>query len=188
MYTKKKNILELTNCSLSQYREMKKIPVGILLDNVRSMYNVGSVFRTSDAFLIQEMILCGITGCPPHPEISKTALGAEESVKWRYSENAFETVKKMKKEGWTICVLEQAHGSIPLQNFSCEADKKYLLVAGNEVSGVAQEIVDYADFILEIPQHGVKHSLNVSVSVGIALWHLVRSIDAIDGRTGKKIT
>lgn len=173
MGKEKKNILELTNCSVKQYREMEKLPVAVLLDNVRSSYNVGSVFRTSDAFLIEEVILCGITGCPPHPEISKTALGAEESVKWRYCENALETVKEMKKEGWLVCVLEQAHDSIPLQNFIPSSDLKYLLVAGNEVEGVSQDIVDLANIILEIPQHGVKHSLNVSVSVGIALWKLV---------------
>ena len=173
MDREKKNILELTNCSVSQYKQMEKLPVAVLLDNVRSMYNVGSVFRTSDAFLISEVILCGITGRPPHPEISKTALGAEESVKWRYIENPLEAVKEMKKEGWLVCVLEQAHGSIPLQNFIPSSDLKYLLVAGNEVEGVSQDIVDLADIILEIPQHGVKHSLNVSVSVGIALWKMV---------------
>lgn len=170
----KKNIFELTNCSVAQYREMKKIPVAVLLDNVRSMYNVGSVFRTSDAFLISEVILCGITGCPPHPEIAKTALGADESVNWRYEKDALEAAIKMKKEGWTLCVLEQAHGSIPLQNFISEKEKKYLLVAGNEVEGVNQEILNIADIILEIPQYGVKHSLNVSVSVGIALWQMIK--------------
>lgn len=169
----KKNILELTNCSVAQYREMEKLPISVLLDNVRSMYNVGSVFRTSDAFLISEVILCGITGCPPHPEISKTALGADESVKWRYKKDALEAVKEMKKEGWLICVLEQAHNSLPLQNFTPSDELKYLLVAGNEVDGVNQEIVDLADIVIEIPQHGVKHSLNVSVSVGIALWQMV---------------
>ena len=169
----KKNILELTNCSVAQYREMEKLPISVLLDNVRSMYNVGSVFRTSDAFLISEVILCGITGCPPHPEISKTALGADESVKWRYKKVALEAVKEMKKEGWLICVLEQAHNSLPLQNFTPSDELKYLLVAGNEVDGVNQEIVDLADIVIEIPQHGVKHSLNVSVSVGIALWQMV---------------
>lgn len=173
MDREKKNILELTHCSLGQYREMEKLPVAVLLDNVRSMYNVGSVFRTSDAFLINQVVLCGITGCPPHPEISKTALGAEESVKWRYEKDAVETVLKMKKEGWLVCVLEQAHGSIPLQDFIPDTSLKYLLVAGNEVEGVDQKIVDLADLILEIPQHGVKHSLNVSVSVGIALWQMV---------------
>ena len=175
MEWKKKNIFELTNCSVSEYREMKKLPLAVLLDNVRSMYNVGSVFRTCDAFLISEVILCGITGRPPHPEVTKTALGADESVKWRYEENAVAATEKMKKDGWTICVLEQTHGSIPLQEFTPENDKKYLLIAGNEVEGVNQKIIDQANIILEIPQHGVKHSLNVSVSVGIALWQLVES-------------
>ena len=169
----KKNIFELTNCSVSQYKEKEKFPVAVLLDNVRSMYNVGSVFRTSDAFLVSEVILCGITGCPPHPEITKTALGAEKSVKWSYEEDPVKVVEKMKKEGWLVCVLEQAHGSIPLQNFKTSPQLKYLLVAGNEVDGVNQQIVDLADVILEIPQHGVKHSLNVSVSVGIALWQML---------------
>ena len=173
MDREKKNIFELTNCSVKQYKEKEKFPVAVMLDNVRSMYNVGAVFRTSDAFLISEVILCGITGCPPHPEIAKTALGADESVKWRYCQDAVRMVKEMKKEGWLVCVLEQAHGSIPLQNFKTSSAEKYLLVAGNEVEGVNQEIVDLADFILEIPQHGVKHSLNVSVSVGIALWQMV---------------
>ena len=170
---RKKNILELTNCSLKEYKDVKKMPVSVLLDNVRSMYNVGSVFRTSDAFMVEEVILCGITGKPPHPEISKTALGADESVNWRYEPDALKTVVKMKKEGWLICVLEQAHGSIPLQNFTPDPLNKFLLIAGNEVEGVDQGIVDLADFILEIPQHGVKHSLNVSVSTGIALWQLL---------------
>ena len=173
MDREKKNIFELTNCSVRQYKEKEKFPVAVLLDNVRSMYNVGSVFRTSDAFLVSEVILCGITGRPPHPEISKTALGAEESVKWRYENEALSVVEQMKKEGWLVCVLEQAHGSIPLQNFKTSPQLKYLLVAGNEVEGVNQEIVNLADIILEIPQQGVKHSLNVSVSVGIALWQML---------------
>lgn len=175
MDRKKKNILELTHCSIRQYKEKEKLPVVLLLDNVRSMHNVGSAFRTSDAFLVTELILCGITGCPPHPEISKTALGADQSVKWRYERDALEVVKEMKKNGWIVCVLEQTHGSIPLQEFEISEKHKYLLIAGNEVDGVSQEIVDEADIILEIPQHGVKHSLNVSVSVGIALWQFLRN-------------
>ena len=175
MDKKKKNIFELTNCSVEQYHSVDKFPVAVLLDNVRSMYNVGSVFRTADAFLVSEIILCGITGCPPHPEIAKTALGADESVNWSYQPEAIIAVEEMKKKGWKICVLEQAHSSISLQNFSPVMDSRYLLVAGNEVQGVNQKIVDMADVILEIPQHGVKHSLNVSVSVGIALWQLLAS-------------
>ena len=173
MDREKKNIFELTHCSVKQYREIEKLPFAVLLDNVRSMYNVGAVFRTCDAFLISEIILCGITGRPPHPEITKTALGAEESVKWRYEADALQAVGDLKNNGWKICVLEQAHGSITLQDFIPAPDCRYILVAGNEVDGVNQKIVDEADYILEIPQHGVKHSLNVSVSVGIALWQLI---------------
>lgn len=169
----KKNIFELTNCSLRQYKEREKLPLCVLLDNVRSMYNVGAIFRTADAFLIREVILAGISGCPPHPEISKTALGAEESVEWRHVEESFAEVMKLHEEGWKICVLEQTHNSVPLQEFSPTDDNKYLLVVGNEVNGVDQRIVDIADIVLEIPQAGVKHSLNVSVSAGIALWQFV---------------
>lgn len=173
--SKKKNIIDLTRCSVEEYRQAQKLPFAVLLDNVRSMYNVGAIFRTADAFLLEEVILGGITGCPPHPEITKTALGAEESVRWRHVESGQEEVAYMKGQGWKICVLEQVHDSIELQDFRPLPEEKYLLVAGNEVTGVAQEIVDMADYILEIPQHGVKHSLNVSVSVGIALWQLVSS-------------
>ena len=158
---------------MAQYKEFKKLPIGVLLDNVRSMDNVGAVFRTADAFLIEKIILTGITGRPPHPEIRKTALGAEESVEWTYNSDSVEAITTLKQEGWKICVLEQTHNSIPLQNFTPLPQHKYILVAGNEVEGVKQEIVDMADYVLEIPQYGVKHSLNVSVSVGIALWQLI---------------
>lgn len=172
MQHKKKDIFELTNCSLREYREKEKLPVSLMADNVRSMYNVGAILRTADAFLLTEMVMAGITGCPPHPEISKTALGAEESVEWRHVEDAFQEAERMKGEGWKVCVLEQAHDSVPLQDFIPEEGEKYLLVVGNEVHGVDQRIVDMADVVLEIPQAGVKHSLNVSVSAGIALWQL----------------
>lgn len=172
MQHKKKDIFELTNCSLREYREKKKLPVSLMADNVRSMYNVGAILRTADAFLLTEVVMAGITGCPPHPEISKTALGAEESVEWRHVEDAFQEAERMKGEGWKVCVLEQAHDSVPLQDFIPEEGEKYLLVVGNEVHGVDQRIVDMADVVLEIPQAGVKHSLNVSVSAGIALWQL----------------
>ncbi|MBD5355732.1 MAG: RNA methyltransferase [Bacteroides sp.] len=169
---RKKNIIELTNCSLAQYRETDKLPIALLADNVRSMYNIGALLRTADAFMVAEMIMAGITGVPPHPEITKTALGAEESVAWRYVENACREVERLKGEGWNVCVLEQAHNSMPLQDFKCKTGEKYLLVVGNEVNGVDQKIVDMADVVLEIPQRGVKHSLNVSVSGGIALWQM----------------
>ena len=173
---KKKNIAELTNCSVEEYREVEKLPFCILLDNVRSMQNVGSILRTSDAFIVAEVVMAGITGIPPHKEISKTALGAEDSVSWRYVEDAVEECVRMKADGWTVCVLEQAHGSIDLMEFSPEEGKKYLLVVGNEVSGVDQRIVDMADIILEIPMHGVKHSLNVAVSTGMAIWKISDSL------------
>ena len=172
MDRKKKNIAELTNCSLSQYKEREKLPLAVMLDNVRSMYNVGAIFRTADAFLVKETILAGITGRPPHPEITKTALGAEESVEWRHVDDAFSEAVRMKEEGWTVCVLEQTHNSRSLQNFRSREGERYLLVVGNEVDGVDQRIVDIADEVLEIPQAGVKHSLNVSVSAGIAIWEI----------------
>lgn len=173
MERKKKNIFELTNCSLRQYKELKKLPLALMADNVRSMYNVGAMLRTADAFLLQEMIMGGITGVPPHPEITKTALGAEESVAWRHVDDSFAEVVRMKEDGWKICALEQAHNSVMLQNFSRNENERYLLVVGNEVEGVDQRIVDLADFVLEIPQGGVKHSLNVAVSTGIALWQMI---------------
>ena len=174
MDKRKKNIIELTNCSLVQYRRMEKLPIAVLTDDVRSMHNIGAIFRTADAFLVKEIVLGGISGSPPHPEISKTALGAEESVEWRHVDDSFAEVVRMKEEGWKICVLEQTHNSIKLQDFTSPHDEKILLVVGNEVKGVDQRIVDIADHVLEIPQHGVKHSLNVSVSTGIALWHLTK--------------
>lgn len=174
MEHKKKNIIELTNCSEREYRLKRKLPVKVLADNVRSMYNIGAIFRTSDAFLIDEFILCGISGCPPHPEISKTALGAEDSVSWRYVENALEEVVRLRNSGWKICTLEQTHNSISLEEFEVKKETSYVIVLGNEVNGVDQRIVDESDFVLEIPQYGVKHSLNVSSSGSIALWHFFR--------------
>lgn len=173
---KKKNIAELTNCSVEEYRETEKLPFAILLDNVRSMQNVGSILRTSDAFLVREVVMAGITGVPPHKEISKTALGAEDSVSWRHVHDAAEDCARMKEKGWKLCVLEQAHGSIDLMDFAAESGKKYLLVVGNEVSGVDQRIVDMADVILEIPMRGVKHSLNVAVSTGMAIWRIASGL------------
>lgn len=166
----KKNIAELTHCSVEEYREMAKLPFRILLDNVRSMQNVGSILRTSDAFMVEEVIMAGITGVPPHKEISKAALGAEESVAWRYAGNAVGECRRLQEEGWTICVLEQAHGSVSLMDFIPVGGKRYVLVVGNEVKGVDQAIVDMADVVLEIPMHGVKHSLNVAVSAGMAIF------------------
>ena len=181
---KKKNIVELTRCSVEEYRGMSKLPLMLLTDNVRSMHNIGSLFRTSDAFRVSEILLGGISGCPPHPEISKTALGAEESVCWRHVDDSYQEAKNLQAHGWRVCVLEQTHNSIMLQDFHItsnekieeregeERDEKYLLVVGNEVEGVDQRIVDIADYVLEIPQEGTKHSLNVSASAAIALFQL----------------
>lgn len=176
MERKKKNILELTRCSVEEYREMEKLPVKVVTDNVRSMHNIGSIFRTSDAFLIDEIILGGISGTPPHPEITKTAIGAEESVRWRHVADTASEIERLKSEGWKICVLEQTHHSIPLNDFRRAPEERVALVVGNEVSGVDQRIVDMADYVLEIPQYGTKHSLNVSVSAGIALYALTFAI------------
>ena len=174
---KKKNIVELTNCSVSEYKVKEKLPLRVLTDNVRSMYNIGAIFRTSDAFLVEEIILGGISGCPPHPEIAKTALGAEETVVWRHVEDAVEEVLRLKEDGWKICTLEQAHNSVALQDFKPGATReKYVLIVGNEVEGVDQRLVDMSDVVLEIPQHGIKHSLNVSSSASIALWHFYSAL------------
>ena len=173
---KKKDIVELTRCSAGEFLRSEKLPLRVLADNVRSMHNIGSIFRTSDAFCVEEVILAGISGTPPHPEIAKTALGAEESVRWRHTDDAVAEAGRMRQEGWTVLVLEQAHGSVPLAEFSPAKGEKYLLVAGNEVHGVDQKIVDMCDNVIEIPQCGAKHSLNVSASAAIALWHLFAAI------------
>lgn len=168
---RKKNILELTNCTAAEYRSARKLPLRVMADNVRSMYNIGAVFRTADAFLIDRFILAGISGRPPHPEIAKTALGAEESVEWRYVEDAVAEAGRLRSLGWRICVLEQTHGSVALQEFEPDPSERYLLIVGNEVEGVDQRLVDMSDVALEIPQYGTKHSLNVSSSASIAMWH-----------------
>lgn len=171
---RKKNIVELTRTTLEEYAAAPKMPVRLLLDNVRSMQNVGSLLRTADAFAVEEVVMAGITGVPPHPAISKSALGAEESVAWRHVDDAAAECRRMMQQGWRLLVLEQTHGSVPLQDFRMQPGERYLLVVGNEVEGVAQEIADLADVCLEIPQMGIKHSLNVAVSGAIALWELFK--------------
>lgn len=168
--------------SNAEYKALPKLPIILVVDNVRSMHNIGSLFRTSDAFKVEEIVLGGISGCPPHPEISKTALGAEYTVSWRHVKDTLPAVSALQSKGWKICVLEQAHGSISLEAFhpdissGKEDDKGLVLVVGNEVKGVDQAIVDMADYILEIPQEGTKHSLNVAASGAIALFHLYNLI------------
>lgn len=152
-------------------RRAPKLPLRLMADSVRSMMNIGSMLRTCDAFAVEEMILAGISGRPPHPEISKTALGADRTVSWRHVEDAVEEARRLSEEGWTLCALEQAHNSVELQRFRVEEGKKYVVIVGNEVEGVDQRLVDLSEAVLEIPQMGAKHSLNVSVSASIALWH-----------------
>lgn len=172
----KKNIVELTRTDLAGYRRMRKLPLRVVADNVRSMQNVGALFRTSDAFLVERLVLGGISGCPPHPQISKSALGAEESVEWVHVDDTLEAVRGLKKEGWKIYVLEQTHESIAMQALPDNPGEKCVIVVGNEVDGVDQRIVDLADCALEIPMHGIKHSLNVSVSGGIAIWEFYKRL------------
>lgn len=169
---RKLKVTEMGRLTLGEFREAEKQPIAIVLDHVRSLHNVGSVFRTSDAFCIEEVLLCGITAQPPHPEIHKTALGAEESVSWRYFKETDEAVDYLRKQGYTLLAVEQCEGSTLLQNFRKEEGKRYAVVLGNEVKGVQQHIVDKCDGCIEIPQWGTKHSLNVSVAAGIVLWHL----------------
>ena len=162
--------------SVEEFREAEKLPLVVVLDDVRSMHNVGSVFRTGDAFRIECVCLCGITSTPPSTEIHKTALGAEDSVAWRYYPTALEAIESLKSKGYEIFSVEQAHGSTMLQTFSPSPDKKYAVVLGNEVKGVHQEVVDASDGCLEIPQFGTKHSLNVSVAAGIIIWHFAKCL------------
>ncbi len=169
---KKKAIWDLHRLSAEEFKQSRKLPIAAVLDNVRSLSNVGAVLRTCDAFAVEKALLCGVTGAPPSPEIHKTALGAEDSVDWRHYDSTLDALSDLKKEGYTICVLEQVAESVSLERFMPEAGKKYAVVVGHEVNGVAQEVVDAADVCLEIPQRGTKHSLNVSVSAAIALWHL----------------
>ena len=161
---------ELNRPSVDEFKELEKNSFIIILDNVRSLNNVGSAFRTGDAFLVNKIYLCGITGIPPHREIQKTALGATESVDWEYAENTLDLVKKLKSEGWTVIALEQADKSVFLQNFEIQKNAKYAFVFGNEVFGVEEPVVKEADYCVEIPQFGTKHSLNISVSIGVVVW------------------
>lgn len=173
---RKLKITELNRLTPESFKESKKIPLIVVLDHIRSLNNVGSVFRTSDAFRVEAVYLCGITACPPHPEIHKTALGAEDTVDWAYFSNTGEAVDNLKKEKYTICAIEQAEGSIMLDKLFLEKEKKYAVIFGNEVKGVQQEIVDKCDMCIEIPQYGTKHSLNVSVTAGIVVWDLFKQL------------
>lgn len=167
----KKSIVELARLSSEEYRRLRKLPVRVMADSVRSMHNIGAIFRTADAFRMDSVVLCGISGRPPHPDLHKTALGAEDTVEWTYAPDALAEARRLRAEGWKLCVVEQTAGSIPLADYAPAADERYVIVMGNEVEGVAQAIADEADVVLEIPQEGTKHSLNVSVCAGIVMWH-----------------
>ncbi len=163
---------ELDRISIKEFKNKEKMPIVVVLDNIRSLNNIGSVFRSSDAFLIQKIYLCGITATPPHNDIRKTALGATDSVDWEYFEKTEELIKHLKKQNYTILAVEQVEESIMLNDFMPIKNKKYAVILGNEVKGVQQNVVDLCDFSIEIPQLGTKHSLNISVSAGIVLWDL----------------
>lgn len=172
----KKNIIELTRISEQDYRQSEKLPLILFCDNVRSLHNVGSVLRTADAFCFHQVIMGGITGVPPHPEISKSALGAERSVSWRHVDDAAKTLQELREQGWKIAVLEQVAESISLSCFKPSEGEKWVLVVGNEVEGVSQSLVDMADVCVEIPQCGVKHSLNVSISAALIMWQAFNAL------------
>lgn len=163
--------IELGRVSAEEYKELPESGLVVVLDNIRSAHNVGSAFRTSDSFKIDRIYLCGICAVPPSAEIHKSALGAEDSVEWMHYDKTMDAVERLRSEGYTIVSVEQTEKSIMLDGFKPEKGRKYALIFGNEVSGVDQTVVDASDFALEIPQYGTKHSLNVSVSVGVILWH-----------------
>jgi len=165
---------ELHRIDIKEFKSSKKSPFIVVLDNIRSLNNVGSVFRSSDAFLVEAIYLCGITAQPPHKDIHKTALGATESVNWKYFENTLNAINELKSKDYKIVSIEQAEDSIFLQDFKIKSDQKYALIMGHEVKGVAQEVVDASDYVLEIPQFGTKHSFNISVTTGMVLWELFR--------------
>lgn len=169
---------ELNRVSLEKFQEIQKIPVVLVLDNIRSQHNIGSVFRTADAFRVEKIFLCGISATPPNREIQKTALGATESVQWVYSEDVSAAVKNLKESGYQVVAVEQAEGSISLADYQPPAGGKIALVFGNEVNGVSESVMEIADGCIEIPQFGTKHSFNVSVTAGIVLWEIFNRLNA----------
>ena len=177
---RKLRTIEMRRLSAEEFRQAAKMPLTVVLDDVRSMHNVGSVLRTADAFRVSEVVLCGITGTPPHPEIHKTALGAEDSVSWRHCSSAVEAVEALRSEGVIVLSVEQAEGSTMLPTFQPEAGRRYAVVLGNEVKGVHQEVIDASQGCLEIPQRGTKHSMNVSVTAGIVIYHFALRLHCLD--------
>ena len=171
---RKLRTIEMQRLTVDEFHEARKLPLIVVLDDVRSLYNVGSVFRSSDAFRVEAVYLCGITAPPPHPEIHKTALGGEDSVAWKYFKTATEAVEALHADGVTVYSIEQVEGSTKLQNLQLDLSRRYAVVFGNEVKGVHQEVVDMSDGCLEIPQFGTKHSLNVSVTAGMVIWEVAK--------------
>lgn len=171
---RKLRTIEMQRLSVDEFHEAPKLPLIVVLDDVRSLHNVGSVFRSGDAFRVEAVYLCGITATPPHPEIHKTALGGEDSVAWRYFPTATEAIESLHNDGFFVYSIEQVEGSTKLQNLQLDTDKHYAIVLGNEVKGVHQEVVDMSDGCLEIPQFGTKHSLNVSVTAGMVIWEVAK--------------
>lgn len=172
---RKLKVTEMNRLTVDEFKSSEKMPLTVVLDDVRSMYNVGSVLRSCDAFRVEAVWLCGITAVPPHPEIHKTALGAEDSVSWRYFDSALDAVKELQERGVRVMAVEQCEGSTMLNRFEPEPCAGYAVVLGNEVKGVRQDVVDACDGCLEIPQFGTKHSLNVSVTAGIVVWHFAQA-------------
>jgi len=167
---------ELNRLDVAGFKKAEKMPLIIILDNIRSLNNIGSVFRTADAFLIQKIYLCGITAQPPHKDIHKTALGATDSIDWVYVDSTISVLEQLKKDGVKTISIEQVEGAIALQDFKIDKKETYALIFGNEVKGVQQNVVNLSDYCIEIPQFGTKHSLNISVSVGVVLWEFVKNI------------
>lgn len=176
MQMRKLKVTEMGRLSVEEYHAAEKTQLVVVLDHVRSLYNVGSVLRTADAFRLAGVCLCGITAVPPHPEIHKTALGAEDSVDWRYFNDTLDAVKWLKQAGYEVLAVEQCEGSTMLNNFQVKRGKRYAVVLGNEVKGVQQAVVDECNGCLEIPQYGTKHSMNVSVTAGIVIWELFKQL------------
>lgn len=179
-YRKLKNS-ELDRINPEEYKASEKTPLIIILDNIRSLNNIGSVFRTADAFLVKKIYLCGITAKPPHKDIQKTALGAQDSVEWEYAENIMDVVAKLQSEGVFVASIEQAELAVNLNDFSVQKEMAYAVIFGNEVKGVQQKVVTASDVVIEIPQFGTKHSLNISVSVGVVVWDLFVKLKSLKG-------
>ena len=177
---KKLKLEELGRMSVDEFKDAEKLPVCLLLDNIRSLHNVGSAFRTADAFRMEKIILTGITGSPPHREIHKTALGATDSVAWEYVESTTRAIEALKKAGYVIVAVEQTTESLRLNDFQPEKGKSYCFVFGNEVNGVSDEVMEYANLAVEIPQSGTKHSLNISVCLGIVVWEVFKKLKIRD--------